>query len=99
VFFHGLGGSIFANYYSGSSTAAGLKVQISSNEKEEKDGMTAERKHRTTDEIGTKYSGNRCKDIVGDLVGTPDGKQICGGIILQTYTRINEILASNNFLS
>ncbi len=50
-------------------------------------------------EIGTKYSGNRCKDIVGDLVGTPDGKQICGGIILQTYTRINEILASNNFLS
>jgi C_GCAxxG_C_C family probable redox protein len=48
-------------------------------------------------EIGEKYNGTRCSDIAGDLVGTPECKQICGGIILQTYTRINEILAANNF--
>ena len=48
-------------------------------------------------EIGTKYGGTRCKDIAGDLVGTPGCKQICGGIILQTYNKVNEILVSNNF--
>ena len=48
-------------------------------------------------EIGAKYSGTRCKDIAGELVGTPECKQICGGIILQTYSRLNEILAANGF--
>ena len=48
-------------------------------------------------EIGAKYSGTRCKDIAGELVGTPECKQICGGIILQTYTKLNEILAANGF--
>ena len=48
-------------------------------------------------EIGVKYNGTRCKDIVGELVGTPEGKQICGGIILQTYNKVGEILQSNNF--
>jgi len=48
-------------------------------------------------EIGIKYSGTRCKDIAGDLVGTPECKQICGGIILQTYNKVNEILMSNNY--
>ncbi len=48
-------------------------------------------------EIGTKYSGTRCKDIAGELVGTPECKQICGGIILQTYTKLDEILAANGF--
>ena len=48
-------------------------------------------------EIGAKYSGTRCKDIAGDLVGTPEVKQICGGIILQTCKKVNEILESNNF--
>lgn len=48
-------------------------------------------------EIGAKYNGTRCKDIAGDLVGTPAVKQICGGIILQTYQKVNEILVSNNF--
>ncbi len=48
-------------------------------------------------EIGAKNNGTRCKDIVGDLVGTPDGKQICGGIILQTYNKVDEILTANYF--
>ena len=48
-------------------------------------------------EIGAKYSGTRCRDIAGELVGTPECKQICGGIILQTYTKLNEILAANGF--
>lgn len=48
-------------------------------------------------EIGAKFNGTRCRDIAGDLVGTPECKQICGGVILKTYIRINEILASNKF--
>ena len=48
-------------------------------------------------EIGAKYSGTRCRDIAGDLVGTPECKQICGGIIFQTYNKVNEILEPNNF--
>ena len=48
-------------------------------------------------EIGVKYNGTRCKDIAGDLVGTPEVKQICGGIIFQTYKKVNEILEYNNF--
>ena len=47
-------------------------------------------------EIGAKYSGTRCRDIAGDLVGTPECKQICGGIIFQTYIKVNEILVSHN---
>jgi hypothetical protein len=49
------------------------------------------------DEISETYQGTRCKDIVGNLVGTEEGKQICGGIIFQTYNKINEILAANKF--
>jgi hypothetical protein len=49
-------------------------------------------------DIGQKYQGTRCKDIVGDLVGTPEGKQICGGIIFQTYNKVNEILAAYDFI-
>ena len=49
-------------------------------------------------EIGAKYAGTRCKEIVGDLVGTPDGKQICGSIIFQTFGKVNEILADNDFI-
>jgi len=47
--------------------------------------------------IGAKYAGTRCNEIVGDLVGTLDGKQICGSIIFQTFGKVNEILASNDF--
>ena len=48
-------------------------------------------------EIAAKYNGSRCNDIVGDLVGTEDGKQICGSIIFQTFGKVNEILADNGF--
>jgi len=48
-------------------------------------------------EIGAKYTGTRCNEIVGDLVGTDDGKQICGSIIFQTFGKVNEILVSNDF--
>jgi hypothetical protein len=49
------------------------------------------------EEIAAKYNGTRCKEIVGDLVGTDDGKQICGSIIFQTFGKVNEILADNSF--
>jgi hypothetical protein len=48
-------------------------------------------------EIGARYAGTRCNEIVGDRVGTPDGKQICGSIIFQTFGKVNEILAYNHF--
>jgi hypothetical protein len=48
-------------------------------------------------EIGARYAGTRCNEIVGDRVGTPDGKQICGSIIFQTFGKVNEILAYNDF--
>jgi len=48
-------------------------------------------------EIAANYAGTRCREIVGDLVGTEDGKQICGSIIFQTFGKVNEILASNDF--
>jgi len=48
-------------------------------------------------EIGTAYSGTRCHEIVGDRVGTEDGKQICGSIIFQTFGKVNAILADNGF--
>ena len=47
--------------------------------------------------IAAKYNGTRCNEIVGDLVGTDDGKQICGSIIFQTFGKVNEILAENGF--
>ena len=47
--------------------------------------------------IAAKYNGSRCNQIVGDLVGTDDGKQICGSIIFQTFGKVNEILAENGF--
>ena len=45
-------------------------------------------------ETAKNFKGTRCKDIAGDLVGTPEVKQICGGLIFQTYNKINEILDS-----
>ena len=49
-------------------------------------------------EIADKHQGSRCKDIVGDLVGTEEGKQICGGLIFQTFNKVSEILRANNFI-
>ena len=48
-------------------------------------------------EISEKFKGTRCKDIAGDLVGTPECKQICGAIIYQTHIKVNEILTNYNF--
>lgn len=42
--------------------------------------------------------GTRCKDIVGDAVGTDTGKLICGGLILNTHTKVNEILEHYGFM-
>ncbi len=51
------------------------------------------------EEIGGKFQGTRCKDIAGDLVGTPEVKQICGGVVLNSHNKVNEILASYGYLS
>lgn len=51
------------------------------------------------EEIGGKFQGTRCKDIAGDLVGTPEVKQICGGVVFQSYNKVNEILASYDYIS
>ena len=48
-------------------------------------------------EIGEKYNGTRCKDIAGDLVGTEACKQICGGVVLETHIKINDILSSYRY--
>lgn len=50
-------------------------------------------------EIGGKFNGTRCRDIAGDLVGTPEVKQICGGVVFETYNKVNDILKSYGFLS
>ncbi len=50
-------------------------------------------------EMGEKYNGTRCKDIAGDLVGTPEVKQICAGVVFETNNKVNEILKSYNFLA
>jgi C_GCAxxG_C_C family probable redox protein len=50
-------------------------------------------------EIGGKFQGTRCKDIAGNLVGTPEVKQICGVVVFQSYNKANEILASYGYLS
>lgn len=45
----------------------------------------------------SKFKGTSCRDIVGDQVGTPAGKQICGLLIFETYNKINEILSAYGF--
>ena len=49
-------------------------------------------------EVSDKYKGTRCQDIVGDQVGTQEGKQICGRIIFKTFIKVNEILAHNDYI-
>jgi C_GCAxxG_C_C family probable redox protein len=48
-------------------------------------------------EIKGRFKSSRCKDIVGDIVGTPEGQQICGRLLLKTYAKVYEILESYNF--
>ena len=50
-------------------------------------------------ETEKSFSGTRCREIAGDLVGTPEVKQICGGLIFQTYQKINEILTAYDVTS
>ena len=45
----------------------------------------------------SKFKGTSCRDIVGDQVGTPAGKQICGALIFETYNKVNEILTAYGF--
>ena len=49
------------------------------------------------EEIAAQYTGTRCEEIVGDRVGTDEGKQICGSIIFQTFGKVNELLEENGF--
>ncbi|MFT5702592.1 MAG: hypothetical protein ACI8ZB_005515 [Desulforhopalus sp.] len=44
-----------------------------------------------------KCKGTRCKDILGDQVGTPTGKKLCGALIFETHNKVNEILTSYGF--
>jgi hypothetical protein len=50
-------------------------------------------------EIGGQVKGTRCKDIAGDLVGTPEVKQICGTVVLQSHNKVNEILAAYGYVA
>jgi len=45
-------------------------------------------------ETTEKYKGTRCKEIVGDQVGTLEGKQTCGALIFKAYNQINAILSN-----
>ena len=49
-------------------------------------------------QVGDKYKGTRCEDIAGDLVGTPEVKQICGSLLIQAFHKVNKILTSYNFV-
>lgn len=51
------------------------------------------------EEIRGRYKSTRCKDIVGDLIRTPEGNQICGGLLLKTYAKTHEILASYDLIT
>ena len=48
-------------------------------------------------EIGAHHNGTRCQDIVGDRVGTDEGKQICGGVLLRTHIKVNELLSNYGY--
>ncbi len=46
--------------------------------------------------VGTCYEGVNCADIVGEQ-GPDASRQICGGIVAETFTRCLEILTANGF--
>lgn len=48
--------------------------------------------------ITSGFSGSRCKDIVGDKVGTEEGKLICGGLIYEAHEKLRTILAEYGYL-
>ncbi len=51
------------------------------------------------EQVGGKYNSTRCRDIVGDKVGTQEGMHTCGRLLLMTHVRTNEILASYGFIA
>jgi hypothetical protein len=48
-------------------------------------------------EIGGNFKSTRCKDIVGELSVTQEGKLICGRLLLATHSKSNDILMSHGF--
>ena len=49
-------------------------------------------------EVGKRYGGTRCIDITKELAGTPDVKQICGGLVFTAHQKLNEILKTHGFI-
>jgi hypothetical protein len=49
-------------------------------------------------DVGKQYGGTRCIDITKELAGTPDVKQICGGLVFMAHKKLNEILDRHGFL-
>lgn len=49
-------------------------------------------------EIEGKFKSTRCKDIVGDKAGTPEGKKICARLLIKTHARTSKILKSYGFM-
>ena len=52
-----------------------------------------------TQEVAGLYGGARCIDITKELAGTPDVKQICGGLVFMAHKKLNEILETHGFIS
>ena len=50
-------------------------------------------------EIEGTFESTRCSDIVGDLVGTTEGKEICGRLLLKTHKKTFELLDSYGFMT
>jgi len=50
-------------------------------------------------EIGQQYGGTRCIDITKESAGTPEVKQICGGLVFSAHKKINAILDRHGFLT
>jgi len=48
-----------------------------------------------TGHFGARHGGIRCADIAGDLIGTPEVKQVCGVVVVETYVKVMELLAEN----
>jgi C_GCAxxG_C_C family probable redox protein len=49
-------------------------------------------------EVGRQYGGTRCIDITKELAGTPDVKQICGGLVFTAHKKLVEILSHHGFI-
>lgn len=46
-----------------------------------------------------EYGGTRCIDITKELAGTPEVKQICGGLVFMAHRKLNEILGHYGYLT